>query len=455
MRRVAILGAGICGLTAAFFRRADAAGGDETWLLEAAPVAGGCVRSRVEDGLVLEEGPSTLRTSPEAERLLTDLQLWGETIPADPRAPRFVVRGGRTCAIAPGPAAVFTPLLSWKEKWRALGERKVPRRPADLEDESVASFFSRRFGEGVARAAAGAFVSGVYAGDPEALSMRSAFPKVWDAEERFGSVLRGAFRGPRSGHRPKTLGFRKGLSGFVEALRERVAERGVTVRLGTRVDGIEGPLPAPGPPFRVRLDDGTSLDVDRILSTLPPAELARLLGDRLKRSGDRLRGLRSAPVAVVNLAWATAPGAAAPEGFGILIPKGEGFRSLGVLHPSALFPSRFPPGSVVTTSFLGGILDPDVLAHADAEIVSIAEAEVRRLHPSIGARRGAWLRRWPAAIPQPPLGHHATLTALDADLAEINRAVDPRGGLLVTGPWRDGLSLGERIARGEACGRRL
>ncbi len=172
MTRVVILGGGVAGLTAAYRRKSEG----ETVVLEAGPAPGGSVRTIREDGFVVEGGPNTLRTSEAADRLIADLGLEPRVVKADPKAPRWIVRGGRPRSVVPGPAGLFNTVFTTKGKLRLLKEPFVPGRPADLEDESVASFFARRFGEEAARYGAGPMVSGVYAGDPDSLSMRSGLP---------------------------------------------------------------------------------------------------------------------------------------------------------------------------------------------------------------------------------------------------------------------------------------
>ncbi len=174
MNRVVILGGGIAGLTAAY-RRTSAG---ETIVLEAGPAPGGSVKTVREDGFVVEGGPNTLRTSEAADRLLADLGLEPRVVKADPKAPRWIVRDGRPRAVVPGPGALFNTVFTARGKLRLLREPFVPARPAELEDESVASFFARRFGPEAARYGAGPMVSGVYAGDPDTLSTRSRVPEA-------------------------------------------------------------------------------------------------------------------------------------------------------------------------------------------------------------------------------------------------------------------------------------
>jgi protoporphyrinogen/coproporphyrinogen III oxidase len=459
--RVVVLGAGIAGLTAAF-RRASTG---ETIVLEAGPRAGGSIRTIREDGFTLECGPNTLRTTEAAERLLADLGIEREAVAADSKAPRWIVRGGSPRAVVPGPAALFNKVFSTKGKLRLLKEPFVAPRPASLEDESVHSFFARRFGEEAALYGAGPMVSGVYAGDPRALSIRSAFPRLWEAEGAAGSVVRGLLRrkekkggaAASARHRARTLTFDTGLFTLIEALLSRLSERpGFRLETNAAVVAVEGPRvdSAPGRRWTVRTADGRAFDADVLVSTLSAPATARLFGSVLPRSAAALAAVPSSPVTVVLQAYrAPASPADAPRGFGGLIPQVEGFRSLGILYPASLFTGRAPEGFVLTTSFLGGALDRAFAGAPDADLLAVAGSEVARFFPRLGPPLRSWIVRWPEAIPQMPLGHHRSLAALDADLAALE-AVAP-GALHVTGGFRDGIALGERIACGEAVGKAL
>ena len=400
MTRVVVLGGGIAGLTAAF-RRASAG---ETVVLEAGPQAGGSIRTIREDGFTLECGPNTLRTTEAAERLLADLGLEPRTVKADGKAPRWIVRGGSPRAVVPGPAALFNKVFTTRGKLRLLKEPFVAPRPASLEDESVHSFFARRFGEEAALYGAGPMVSGVYAGDPRSLSMRSAFPRLWEAEGRSGSVMRDFLRRrerkeperrgaggasgngaeellrkgmsaaeerPAARHRARTLTFDGGLYTLIETLQQRLSSRpGFRLETNAAVVAIEGPR-SPAPPGRrwtVRVADGRTFDADVLVSTLPAPADARLFGGVLARSAAALALVPYSPVTVVMQAYrAPASPRDAPHGFGGLIPREEGFRSLGILYPASLFTGRAPGGFVLTTSFLGGALDRELAGAPDAE----------------------------------------------------------------------------------------
>ena len=461
MTRVVVLGGGIAGLTVAFRRTSPG----ETLVLEGAPRAGGSIRTIREDGFTLECGPNTLRTTEAAERLLADLGLEPDVVIADGKAPRWIVRGGSPRAVVPGPAALFNKVFTIAGKLRLLKEPFVAPRPASLEDESVHSFFARRFGEEAAVYGAGPMVSGVYAGDPHALSMRSAFPRLWEAEGAAGSVVRGLLRkrekkggaAAPARHRARTLTFNGGLFTLIETLQSRLNERpGFRLETNAPAVSVEGPR-TPAPPGRrwtVRCGDGRSFDADVLVSTLSAPTTARLLGNVLTRSAAALAAVPSSPVTVVMQAYrAPASASDAPHGFGGLIPQVEGFRSLGILYPASLFTGRAPEGFVLTTSFLGGALDRALAGAPDADLLAVAASEVARFFPRLGPPTRSWISRWPEAIPQLPLGHHRTLAALDEDLAALE-ATAP-GALRVTGGFRDGIAVGERIASGEAIGQSL
>lgn len=453
MRRIVILGGGMTGLALAFLRNQSPAPGDDILVLEEGPSPGGSLRSLREEGFVLEAGPHTLRTTPESDRLVEALGLGSEVLATDPKAPRWIVRGGRPRSIVPGPSALFTRAVSLRGRLRGLREPWVAPRPADLSDETVHGFFARRFGEEIARGVAGPLAAGVWADDPGTLSMRSAFPELWEAEARCGSVLRGLRRTAApagTAFRARTLSFRDGLGSLAERLAERSGRAGVRVELNAEVEAVEGPFEGEGNGgvWKVRIADGTVYPADTLVSTLDAPALADLLGSRLPRSAAALAGLSYSRIAVVHQAFRPERPGASPRGFGVLFPRGEGFRALGVLYLSSLFPSRAPRGVAQTSSFYGGALEPSIPDRTESELLQLAEAEVRRLHPAIGPRVHGRVLKWPAALPRLPVGHHATLALLERDLESLNVG-SGRPRLVVTGPWRDGLGLGRRIARAE------
>ena len=189
-RTVAVLGAGITGLAAA--HRLGTLGHAVT-VFEAAPRAGGSIQTELADGWLIEAGPNSFQpTQPEVQALLTELGLDAEVVAASPAAKnRFLVRDGRVIAAPLSPPALFgSPLFSFGAKLRVLRELFAPRRTRP-EDVSVAQFVRDHFGAELLDYAVQPLIGGIYAGDPERLSARHAFPSLWEMEQAHGSIIRG------------------------------------------------------------------------------------------------------------------------------------------------------------------------------------------------------------------------------------------------------------------------
>jgi oxygen-dependent protoporphyrinogen oxidase len=238
-----IIGAGVSGLVAAHRLKKM---GRDILLIESGDRVGGVIQSREVEGFLIECGPNSLRGSHEFLDLVEELNLTGELITADPRAPAYVYAGGELHAVPMSPPAlVKTKLISNTAKLRLLREPFVKARRENGE-ESIASFVRRRLGDEILERLVEPFLSGVYAGDPEDLSLQACFPKLAKFEAEAGGVLRGALRAakksrkgesqPKRSLRPYRLcSFRGGLSVFPEALSGSLGDRLLT---DARVIGI-------------------------------------------------------------------------------------------------------------------------------------------------------------------------------------------------------------------------
>src|SRR5215467_9444996 len=225
-----IIGAGVSGLVAAHRLKKM---GRDLLLVESGDHVGGVIQSSEVEGFLIERGPNSLRGSHEFLDLVEELNLTAELITADPRAPAYVYAGGELHAVPMSPPAlVKTKLISNAAKLRLLREPFVKSRRGGGE-ESVASFVRRRLGDEILERLVEPFLSGVYAGDSEELSLQACFPKLAEFEAEAGGILRGALRaarrsrgGARNGAgRPKRslrpyrlCSFRQGLSALPEAL---------------------------------------------------------------------------------------------------------------------------------------------------------------------------------------------------------------------------------------------
>jgi oxygen-dependent protoporphyrinogen oxidase len=340
---------------------------------------------------------------------------------------------------SPG-AFLRTPLFSAGAKLRLMLEPFRRRAPADA-DESLADFVRRRLGREFLDYAINPFVAGVYAGDPERLSVRHAFPRLHALEQEHGSLLLGALRrrNPSGGPKGRIFSFPEGLGEIPRALQARLLD---PVLLRTRVTALR----RAGAGWRLTLDQRGTLgeaEFDLVVCALPADALAALEFPELAPdAGLRLLAEIPHPAVVSVFTGHRREDVTHPlDGFGLLMPAVEGGRILGTLFSSTLFPGRAPEGHVALTTFVGGTRQPELAALDDAALATLVREELGRLLGVGGTPAIFRVQRWPRAIPQYAPGHERFLTA-------IGRLEAAAPGVFVGGNCRDGISLPNCIAAG-------
>jgi oxygen-dependent protoporphyrinogen oxidase len=441
---VVVVGGGIAGLSCAFRLQQQ---GVDVVVLEAAERVGGNVATIDDGGFLLERGPHTFMSS--ADDIFTLAQEAGiesEIIENRPTATRrFIARHGKLRAIPTGPLSFLTTkLLSTRAKCQLMSEPFRTRRRGNPH-ESAAEFFNRRFGTEAARVLAGAFISGVYAGDPEQLSAPAAFPLFWRFEQETGSMIRGALRyykqrtaerrahGIDTTNRPRGLcSFRHGMGQLTSALADKLQGR---CKTGTRARSIR----RADNQFVVETDTGP-WRAPILVVAVPPGDASRLLTEQLPACSDILGAIPMAPMAVVYVGYRQhlEP---IPDGFGFLAPRGEGIRSLGVLFPSRLFEGRTPADCDLLTGYVGGMLDQEALTHDDETIGEIVINDLARLtglsiNPSL-----IKTVRHQQAIPQLTQGHLERMQRL----SQLSKEVP---GLFFAGNYLHGVGLKDAVRSG-------
>jgi protoporphyrinogen/coproporphyrinogen III oxidase len=425
-----VIGAGISGLTTAFHL---ARGGQRVAVLEASPRVGGSLETRTDGPWRFELGPNTVLESHESvTRLIREAGLESEKITASPSARRrYLWKGGQLHALPSSPLGFLrTPLFPASAKLRLLREPWISK--GDSE-ESIAAFVRRRLGQDFLDYAVGPFVSGVYAGDPERLSVRHAVPKIADLEREHGSLIRGAFANKGAGPRGAMFSFREGMEQLPRELARQIGDVRTGVACRRIIRSGEG--------FRAETDSG-AVEASRIVLAVPADIAARLLGR------EALAEIPYAPVSMVSTGWRREDVAHPLDGFGFLAPRKEGLRVLGVLFPSEIFPGRAPADHVVLTAFAGGRTDPEVATWDDDRLMSEVLGELRKTVGVRGEPVVSTIRRWPRAIPQYELGHGRFL-----DMAREAESALP--GLRIGGNFLRGVSVPDCIRNATALAEEL
>ena len=439
-----VIGAGPGGLSAAtsFLQ----AGGDPL-VLESAARAGGSLATCRKDGFLVEGGPNSLMLEQDGvEVFFRELGLVPQEADAAAKK-RFLVCKGCPVAAPSGPlGAVFTPLLSLSGKLRILGEPFVRSTAGDL-DESVASFVGRRLGKEAALRLVDPMVSGIYAGNIEKLSLRSAFPRLHLMEQQYGSLIRAGMSKGRAAPKRRIVNFSGGMADITAALvRALGVER---VRTGVKVSAVEKTASGWNVVWREAGGEKRSASAANLILATPPWAWGEMpLPDAL---ADLLRPwekLEAPPLAIVSLGYARERVAHPLDGFGMLAPGVEGRKVLGVLFQSSLFPDRAPAGAVLLTSFVGGCRQPELARLDDAALTELVRGELRELLGSEGVPDFVHITKWDRAIPQYNIGYSALRGLLD-------EAEGAFAGLSFCGNYCAGVALPKTILHAIDVGRKI
>jgi oxygen-dependent protoporphyrinogen oxidase len=447
---VAIVGGGIAGLTAALRLKRR---GARVVVYEASDRVGGVIRTERRDGFLAELGPNSFSSlSPSLRTLFTEVGVASSVLPASPAARvRYVVRKNKLLPVPLSPQDVLTTrLLSNTAKLAVFGEPLVEEGDSPVE-ESIATFVRRRFNQEVLDYIATPFVGGIFAGDPEQLSVRHALPTIYGLERSHGSVVR-AFAGMlRARKRDEEAGaadtagmitFRQGLQELSEALaRELHAE----IRLRAPVTQLRA-----GPKGWTV---GAAFQQAELYDAVVYAAPAHCMDDLSLDfpGGDRLKTLSSIthpPVGVLALGFHREDVAHPLDGFGFLAPEVERRNVLGVIFSSTLFAGRAPAGHVLLTAFVGGVRNPD-LANADVPTITArVQDDLRTLLGAKGEPTFRAFHLWPKAIPQYDLTYGRF-----KDIMDEGERRNP--GLALAGSYREGVGLAEAIASGDEAASRV
>lgn len=446
-----MIGGGVAGLAAAHAARAATPASElEILLLEAADRLGGKARSHREGEWLVEEGPTGyLDTEPVMDRLVALAGLEKRTADAA-AARRFLVRDGVLREIQAHPLKFFTSgILSPTALARLALEPFIAKR-VDPTEESAFDFAERRLGRQAAERLISPMVLGVYAGDAKRISLPAAFPKMAELEREYGSLVKALLSKKRkrsgSGGGPAGPGgalcsFDGGMQSFLRALGER---GDFEVRTSSPVTA----LAHDDAHWRLQVN-GEAVQADSVVLATEAWTAKALIADLMPDATRALNEIHVPHVAVVGLGYGAEAIARTPRGFGALIQRGGGLRSLGVLWDTNLFAHRGPDGSILMRVMVGGRTDPEAAKLTDDEIYTLVEGELARLLQLTQPPTFRHIKRWPLAIPQYEVGHLDLARRVREDLAQSNAK---RPGLQLAGNYLEGVAFAKAAASGWRAG---
>jgi oxygen-dependent protoporphyrinogen oxidase len=452
---VLVVGAGISGLTIA--HELAIAKKYRVLVAEAQERLGGAITSAKNDeGYQWEEGPNSFQPAPELLRLAVQVGLKDELVLADGKLPRFVFLNGKLNALPMSPpTAIASKILTWGGKIRlALGAIGFAR-PAMAGEESVDQFFSRLLGKQAVERLVAPFISGVYAGDPKRLSAKAAFAKIFRLEDSYNGLLAGAILSAKERKAQKLndpnipkvkageLGsFRQGIKMLPEAIAAKLRDQGTAVKQQWTLISLEKQGEIYISKFDTPIGEETVRSRSVVLST-PAYVTAKLLQDYLPDASQALNEIFYPTVACVVMAYPKSEFAYDMKGFGNLIPRTQGVRTLGTIWSSSLFAGRAPEGWQLLLNFIGGTLDPALAKLSEPEIIAAVHQDLKRtiLRPDTKAEpKAIAVHVWDKAIPQYEIGH------LDR-LATVEKELQKSQGLYVSANFIGGVALGDCIKR--------
>ena len=435
---VAVIGGGVSGLAVAYELVSR---GHEVVVLERQVRAGGNAVSERIGGFLMEHGPSSVNAASPATALSGTLGIDGLRCDLGPQVCyRYLTGGGRLHQISTHPFGFLSSgYLSPRARLRLLAELLVPPGGAQTEEaeESVADFWSRRFGEGFTERVIDPLVGGLFAGRAAELSMPALFPALLEMERRHGSITGAVLRRRLAGAKMpgrRLHSWTDGMGTLPAALAQAL---GPALRTGVAVRRIRA---HPGG-FRIEAGAAGVIEARSVVIATQPHVAATLLEGLDEVAADAAATIDAPPLAVVFLGFRRAQVDHPLDGLGYLTPQREARALTGALFCSSMFPGRAPEGHVALAGYLGGARAPEAALAAPEDLIAETRAEFQDLLGARGEPVLARVRQWPRGLPQYRLGHGRVVAALHDSHAR-------RPGLFVTGNYLTGPAVGACVAQG-------
>jgi oxygen-dependent protoporphyrinogen oxidase len=461
MKKAIVVGGGVSGLATAYLlrKKAAAAGVElEITLLEKEPRVGGKIWSIKEEGYLCEWGPNGfLDSKPQTLDLCRQLGAADLILRSNNNArKRFIYADGILhCLPENGPAFLKSKLISWPGKLRLALELFAAKAPEGV-DETLAAFGRRRLGDEALRKLIAPMVSGIFAGDPETMSLNSCFPRIAELEREYGSLIMAMIKLAKQKKREMAAGkvvssaagpggiltsFRGGIQTLTDILAERLGTAVVTKQTALKVikEGSSG--------FRIQTDQ-CELEADIVVLATPADVSAGLVQGLDTFINHVLLEIPYASMTVVCFGYERNKIRFDVNGFGYLIAKEEGMNTLGTLWDSSIFAERAPAGKVLFRSMMGGACFPRYINLSDEEVNNRVQADLKKIMDIKAPPSFVRIFRHEKAIPQYTVGHGERLAQLGDKLREHQ-------GLFLTGNAYRGIGLNDCVAAADRCAKEV
>jgi oxygen-dependent protoporphyrinogen oxidase len=448
---VIIIGEGITGLCVAYWLKKR---GVKVTVLAKDTEVGGTMKSVQDHGFLYETGANTaLETTPLFKELISDLKLESEFVYAHPEGKnRYILRDGILHSMPLGPVSFLsTKLFSPAAKIRVMKEPFIGRA---TKEESIAEFVERRLGRDFLDYAIDPFVAGVFAGKPEQLSVRSAFPKLYALEEKYGGLVKGMIKGAqerkqraeKAKDRAETFSFVSGMQMLPRAI---ATSLGKSVILNAKVTNIRNLTTARNEPSNepdarrylveyLHNDQEAEMEADSVVFAIPAYDASPIIKSLSVETARVLSSIYYSPIVSIFLGVNRENIGHRLDGFGFLVPSKEKRKILGCLWNSCLFAHRAPAGMAALNAFIGGARQPELTTLSDERIIQITMDELKSIMQLSGNPVYLHLTRWQKSIPQYEIGYQHNIDAF----AQFEESLP---GIVLAGNYRGGISVGDCV----------
>lgn len=431
---VAIIGAGISGLSTAFFLEKK---NIPYILIEASERVGGLISSTKINEYLIETGPNSILCDQELIDFLKSIGLEKDFIyPSLNSDFRYIYKNGKYRKLPNNPISLITStFFSWKTKFTVIKELFKPKK--DIENETLSHFFKRRFNQEIVDYALNPFVSGIYAGDPEKLILDKTFPILKQYENIFGSILKGFIKS-KTGKRKISLNFKNGM----EQLPISISQHIKNIKLKTIVSDI---VKTENNKYIIK-NNNDDIIADKIVFCTSSQITSSILYKSFNKESEIISKIEYPPMFAVYTAFNKKDINFKLDGFGGLNPKIENQYCAGSIWTSSIMPNRCPKDQALFTSFIGGAQNIENTKFSDEEIKLKVRTELKRQYNINSEPRFQYIKKWPNSLPQ--------YTEILNSVYKVCDILE-KENIYINSNWKEGVSIGDCIKKGEKIANKL